>query len=192
MIKSWRLTWLKTLSILSHLVFIFLITRKMKKGYLVESETYTIECNTMIWNRQPYKKCKITTTYLLGLFYLKNFNCLQKHNQTYSDTEEKFEVYSLFLKFDHMVMVKYIILFIISRHKIVVFTSTTCNQLTRHFFRAKSFMKARKRLMYISNFKLCIHTHVRYTWYATSTTVKNMFDFLTGNHKFIMTFWMNS
>ena len=68
----------------------------MQKGYLVESETCTIEFNTMIWNGQPYKKCKITTTYLLGLFYLKNFNCLQKHNQTYSDTEGKFEVYSLF------------------------------------------------------------------------------------------------
>ena len=147
----------------------------------------------MIWNRQPYKKCKITTTYLLGLFLSQKLQLSTKTQSNILRHRRKiWGLLSFFLKFDHMVMVKYIILFIIFRHKIVVFTSTTCNQLTRHFFRAKSFMKARKRLMYISNFKLCIHTHVRYTWYATSTTVKNMFDFLTGNHKLIMTFWMNN
>ena len=42
------------------------------------------------------KSAKSPLRIYLVYFYLKNFNCLQKHNQTYSDTEEKFEVYSLF------------------------------------------------------------------------------------------------
>ena len=142
----------------------------------------------MMWNGQLYKKCKITTTYLLGLALSQKPELFAKNTIKHTQTHKKILRSTLLFKiWSH----GFVCTLYYTKTWIVVFTSTTCNWLTRRFFfRAKSFLKARKRLMYISNFELCIYTHVKYTWYATSTTVKNCLVFWQ-THKLMIPFLLN-